>query len=390
MKKKDLEDMICSERSLSKEERQRIDGLMKRGIVENEVTGLTHFTGYSNTTLYDWDQYFEAITQLYMGWGTQYIKNAVLIYLLCQQENGFTKRAIQNGYSGEEDYEMVKPFLSQITLLCLKWDGNTDWLDGEMFERLGRSLDYWLYERDKNENDLSIWRSSIETGMDNQHERGGVWKSDYCEGVDLNTYLYRECLAYAELCDSRGESGWAEQYRRQAELRKQAVLSLWDEKDAYFYDRDERTGEPIRVKSIAGMLPLWAGIVSDEQAWKLVSRHILNPGEFWRNYPLPALSADEPGYSPVPLQGDIGCCWRANTWVPTNYMMMHGLIDYGYFDIARYLAEKTRELAEKSGDREYYVTETGDGMGLNPFWGWSLLAFFMEEECERGINPTEL
>lgn len=375
---------------LTKEEQLRINELMKHGIVVNEGTNLTHFTGYSNTTLYDWDQYFEGVLQLYMGWDTSYMQNAVLIYLKYQQQNGFSKRAIQNGYSGEEDYEMVKPFLSQITLLCLKKDGQLDWLDEECFVRLQKSLDYWLICRDKNKNNLSVWRSSIETGMDNQHERGGIWKSDYCEGVDLNTYLYRECLAFANLCEFKGKHQLAEIYHEFADIRKNGVLSMWDEEDGYFYDRDERTGEPIKVKSIAGMLPMWAGIISKEQAWTLVYRHILNPDEFWRSYPFPALAATEPGYSPVYLEGDIGCNWRANTWVPTNYMIMHGLMDYGYMDIAKYIANKTRELVDKSGDREYYLTDTGEGTGLNPFWGWSLLAYFMQEECDKNNNPMEI
>lgn len=77
-----------------------------------------------------------------------------------------------------------------------------------------------MYERDPNHNHLSKWRSSIETGMDNQHERGGVWRSDYDEGVDLNTYLYQECLAYSTICEYRKDSARAKEYKKMAEMRK--------------------------------------------------------------------------------------------------------------------------------------------------------------------------
>ncbi|MBU9726989.1 MGH1-like glycoside hydrolase domain-containing protein [Diplocloster modestus] len=375
---------------LTEKERIRIEKLMENGLAVNKETGLAYYTGYANTTLYDWDQYFEGIVQLYMGQDTVRMRNAVLVYLAFQQEDGFTKRAIQNGYSGEEDFEMVKPFLSQITLLCLRHDGHLDWLEEENYRKLQRSLDYWLYARDPDKNNLSYWRSSVETGMDDQHERAGVWRSDYCEGVDLNCHLYRECLALAQICTFRGDTKRAEKYQRIAKTRKTAVLSMWDEEDSYFYDRDMRSGEAIRVKSISGLLPLWAGIADHEQAGRLVEQHILNTEEFWRPYPLPALAASEPGYSPVHLDGDIGCNWRADTWVPTNYMVMHGLMAYGYPDIALTIAVKTRELIDKSGDREYYITETGEGTGLNPFWGWSLLGYFMAEECRSGYNPMEI
>lgn len=73
------------------------------------------------------------------------------------------------------------------------------------------------------------------------------------------------------------------------------------------------------------VLPLWAGIATEDQAREIVYNELLNPNEFWSAYPIPAL------------------------------------------DIA--------------GDREYYTSESGSGVGLDPFLGWSLLGhFFMFEE----------
>jgi hypothetical protein len=37
--------------------------------------------------------------------------------------------------------------------------------------------------------------------------------------------------------------------------------------------------------------------------------------------------------------------------------------------------------------REYYNAETGTGQGLNPFWGWSTLAYAMLLELEMGTTP---
>jgi uncharacterized repeat protein (TIGR02543 family) len=42
------------------------------------------------------------------------------------------------------------------------------------------------------------------------------------------------------------------------------------------------------------------------------------------------------------------------------------------------------------GDREYYATESQKGCGLDPFWGWSLLAYFMPWENENRYDPTEI
>ncbi len=76
----------------------------------------------------------------------------------------------------------------------------------------------------------------------------------------------------------------------------------------------------------------------------------------------------------------MGCSWRANVWIPTNYIVAHGLRAYGYHDLAALVTQQTHDLVKKSGNREYYDAETGEGCGLDPFWGWSLLAHFMPYE----------
>ena len=73
-------------------------------------------------------------------------------------------------------------------------------------------------------------------------------------------------------------------------------------------------------------------------------------------------------------------------------MVFHGLLDYGYTDLAKELAQKTFNMAfvKNKTTREYYNAETGAGNGLNPFWGWSTLAYFMPFEYELKYDPTAL
>ena len=64
---------------------------------------------------------------------------------------------------------------------------------------------------------------------------------------------------------------------------------------------------------------------------------------------------------------------------------------YGYKDVARELAEKTFDMVlSESTTREYYNGETGAGQGLNPFWGWSTLAYMMPVEYQLGYDPTDV
>ncbi len=151
-------------------------------------------------------------------------------------------------------------------------------------------------------------------------------------------------------------------------------------------------GRPIPVKYVGTFTPLWAAVATTEQARRLVKEHLLNPAEFWRPFPLPALAADEPGYSEGYLPGEsTGCCtWRANTWVPTNYMAFQGLRAYGFDGVAAELAQRTFTLFERGRFCEYYTSESGIGTGLRPFWGWTGLAIFMPAELALGVDPTSL
>lgn len=385
-----------------------MDEMMQKGILMEPISGLAYFTGYEYKTLYDWDQYFEAIIQIYMGWPSVYIRNGVVIFLQNQRDDGFIARSVPS--SEWHDPEHVKPFLAQIALLVYRAYGELDWITNDTyFPKLQKYLDYWLFHMDENNNGLSEWMSAPHTGMDNQHERAGFWLDRNCEGVDLNSYLVRETSAFAQLAALAGKDQLASRYRQLSEKRKEKIRELlWDENDGFYYDRKKDKDKPIAssywtwapgntrsegqwkipVRYVGAFATLWAGVASEEQARIMIMKYLTNPREFWSPYPLSVLSKSEPWYSEIHLPADNGCSWRANTWMPTNYMVYHGLKWYGYDDIASALAQRTVELIEHAGDWEYYNSETGEGVGLHPFWGWSLLGhfFMLEEELDWDIN----
>lgn len=383
------------------------EDLMKQGIVTEPVSGRSYFTGYAYQTLYDWDQYFEVITQVYMGWPAATIKNGVLLFLDQQRDTGLISRSVpSNAY---HDPEHCKPFLSQIALMVYQVYGELDWiLSQPYFSRLQRYLDYWLMEMDENHNGLSEWMSAPHTGMDNQHERAGYWLDRFCEGVDLNSYLVRELQAFARLAGLAGKPDLAADYtRKSTDLASRMRLMMWDEQDGFFYDHNARAGESlmsrhagwasstnqspgthIRVKCASSFAALWAGIATPEQARRMVYEHLFNPREFWSPFPVAAMAKSERWYSRDWLPGDLGCNWRAKTWIPINYMIYHGLQRYGYRELAGLVAHYTHALVQKSGNCEYYDAETGEGCGLNPFWGWSMLAHFIPYEEQTGRDLT--
>jgi hypothetical protein len=73
-------------------------------------------------------------------------------------------------------------------------------------------------------------------------------------------------------------------------------------------------------------------------------------------------------------------------------MIFHGLVRYGFDKAAQELAQRTQQLAleQNAVTREYYNSETGQGYGMNPFWGWSSLAYLMPLEYDLHYDPTDL
>ncbi len=344
-------------------------------------------TGYAYGEFYDWDLYFENVYLSYYGVSTYDFTN-FKVFLDRQQPDGFVSRTI--GIKFPRPRQMFKPFLAQLAVLGSKQNGdNYEWLRARYYERLKKYLDRW-FAYDTDGNGLPVWNSSDASGMDNQISRSGQPDSYQDEGVDLACYLYRELQAMQIIAEKLGRQEDAKAFEKHARLLAAAINRVfWDERDGFYYDRNQKTGQPIRVKSVAGFLPLWAGVASREQARRLVREHLTNPREFWLKYPVASYAMSEPDF----FEGTRGGCnWRGPAWIPTNYMILHGLMNYGFKTEARELALKTFEMAldENSVTREYYDSDTGKGNGMNPFWGWSSLAYVMPLDVVEHYDPMDL
>jgi hypothetical protein len=343
-------------------------------------------TGYAYGEYYDWDLYFENVYLSYYGVSAYNFTN-FKVFLDRQQPDGFVSRTLVK----PRTKQMFKPFLAQIAVLGSKQNDNDyEWLRAKYYLRLQMYLNRW-FKYDNDGNGLPVWNSSDASGMDNQLSRGGPFDSYTDEGVDLACYLYRELLAMQIIATHLGKKADAKEYEKHARVLAKTINTVfWDTKDGFYYDRNEKTGQQIRVKSIVGFLPLWAGIASPEQAQRLVQDHLLNTNEFWLSYPIATYAKTQPDFYEGVKSTE--CNWRGNAWIPTNYMIFHGLLQYGYNDVARQLALRTFEMVldRNSVTREFYNSDTGLGNGMNPFWGWSTLAYVMPLDFAQHYNPMDL
>jgi hypothetical protein len=348
-------------------------------------------TGYAYGEYYDWDLYFENVYLSYYGVGRYNFTN-FKVFLDRQQPDGFISRTL--GIANPRPSQMFKPFLAQIAVLGSKQNGDDyEWLRPVYYGKLQKFLDRW-FAYDTDGNGLPVWNSSDASGMDNQYSRSGQLESYTDEGVDLACELFRELQAMQVIASKLGRTADAERYKKHAaRLARTINRVLWDEKDGFYYDRNQKTGKQIRVKSIAGFFPLWAGVASAAQAHRLVREHLLNPQEFWLSFPIATYAKTEPDFREGANEVTTGACnWRGGTWIPTNFMIFHGLIRYGFDDVAKELALKTFDMAlnRNSTTCEYYDSDTGRGNGMDPFWGWSALSYVMPLDLLDHYNPMDL
>ena len=386
---------VIAKKMVGKDDWAKLPGRLDKLNVDIHDNGLHDFpgidgkmlTGYQYGEYYDWDLYFESIYLSYYS-EKQYNFANFKVFLDRQEPDGFIARTI--GMTYPRPTQMFKPFLAQIAVLGSEQGGGYEWLRDKYYARLEKYIDRW-FQFDHDGNGLPVWNSSDASGMDNQISRSGEPESYFDEGVDLSCELYRELKAMSLIADRLGKPEDAQKFKERADrLAKQINAVFWDEKDGFYYDRNEKTGKAINVKSVAGFFPLWAGVASPSQAKRLVSEHLMNPKEFWLQYPVATYAKTEPDFYEGSRTGE--CNWQGTAWIPTNYMIFHGLMDYGFKAEAESLAKKTFAMVVDRNEvtREYYDSDTGKGNGMNPFWGWSSLAYVMPLDFTAAYNPMKL
>ena len=196
-----------------------------------------------------------------------------------------------------------------------------------------------------------------------------------------------------------GENELEEFYEKEKLALYNAVQKLcWDEKDGFFYSVDLNLtpidpSSPLhrgcprhwdsliqRIGVWSGFLGMWAGIATQEQAERIVKENYSDERTFYAPYGVRTLSKLEKMYV-IKASGNPSC-WLGPIWGIANYMTFSALLNYGFENEAKELAEKTVMLfgndIKATGElHEYYHPETGEPI-MNPgFQNWNLLSLNM-------------
>lgn len=305
------------------------------------VPSYSEATGFDYNELYYWDSYFiiqglldNANRDLVMGIledlealfkRFKVIPNASRTYLTGRSQPPFLTSFIMDIY---RTYQPGKSWLAQAMLVAKQeyatvWRGDKKPNEREAYRGLSRYYDInYLHDLAEAESGWDM------TPRFNRHALNYL-------PVDLNALLYKYETDFAEADRLLGNEAEAKQWEAAAAARRQTMNELmWDKLRGLYYDYNFHKLKRGPVSSLAAYFPMWAGMVSPEQAKKLVRslRRFENKGGLATTDVAP-LNRYVIGSTPTQ--------WAyPNGWAPLQFVVVMALERYGYHADARRIALK--------------------------------------------------
>lgn len=376
--------------------------------------------------LWDWDSWLSnvALRQILLDKGTPkdstealpYEQGCVLNALSYCGMDGWIPIWIERNAPSREEMlkkrnpwksNMHKPTIAQHAALIVKnMNGDAEWLREDFYYLQAFESKYMNWHRHK-ATGLLYWETDEAIGPDNDpstfyrpHESSG--------SIFLNALMYKELLAMEYLSRCLKMDQIADGYKADAEKLKACIKEhCWDQRDGFYYSVDLNllpvekpdikglnpgdlylhVGQPRNYDCLiqrfdvwSGFMAMWAGIATPEQAKLIVEKHYRDTTSFNAPAGVRTLSPLEKMYN-LKASGNPSS-WQGPIWICVNYLVFRGLLNYGYTDDARQLAEKTVLLLGRDFERfgalhEYYIPETGEPVLNKGFQNWNFLVINM-------------
>jgi alpha,alpha-trehalase len=240
------------------------------------------------------------------------------------------------------------PFLTSMAFEVYEASKDKDWLLKIIKAAEEELKKYWMNEKLTEKHivykGLSRYCDHYITHLGAEHESGWDMTSrfhdrclDYLP-VDLNACLYKYETDIAQAYELVNNKIQSKKYQKRAEARKEQMnILMWNERLKFFCDYNFHTQQHSQFFSVAGFYPLWANMASPEQA-ALIREHILPMFEFEggiTNTQAHGLSADKKQHD------------YPNGWPQQQWIVIKGLLNYGFREDAERIAKKWLDMNVK-------------------------------------------
>jgi len=106
------------------------------------------------------------------------------------------------------------------------------------------------------------------------------------ERVDFASFVYANAMGVAELADSVGDTGLAEDMRARAQRIQKATLDhLWDDQTHFFYPQRAADDERVPIRELHGFFPFTTLLAPNQPRYTSALAAFVDPGDFWSRYP---------------------------------------------------------------------------------------------------------
>lgn len=343
-------------------------------------------TAFNNATFL-WDSAFITLFGRYgrRAWPFQ---NTLNNFYAKQHPDGFICREIRES-DGEDRFQRFDPAGTGPNVLAWsEWEYYQHTGDLERLKRVFPPLvaySQWM-RRYRTWPNGSYWATGWSSGMDNQPRFPGMFRNDephrvtgshewldHASGtwMDSNFQALLAAKTLVRMAEQIGRKAEVVDFQQEARfLQRWVNRHLWDSSSGFYHDLDRRGSRQTNIKSIGAYWALLAGAVPKAHLTQFIS-HLQNTNAFKRAHHCPSISADTPGFDPD------GGYWRGGVWPPTNYMLLCGLRNTRWqelaFEIACNHLYNVVDAFQKTGTlwENYAPDEIGKGNSTTDFVGWS-------------------
>jgi hypothetical protein len=188
----------------------------------------------------------------------------------------------------------------------------------------------------------------------------------------LSAILARACVDLAALAGELGEEQIAEESRSGSERVAEALRARADS-DGLIRAVDMVDASPLPTTGAGSALAVLAPGLPPEQVRAIA--HEVVDGSLASPYGVRSLPQDDQNHSPRNY-------WRGPVWANVTWLCAHGLADYGEREAAETLRARMLDAVEGGGMREYFVPDSGRGLGARNFsWTAALALRTMNAEA---------
>lgn len=339
---------------------------------------------YFAGTQFYWDTYFTILGLVISG--HQPLAKS-MVDNLCFLRNKFGFVPARNSYTSIGRTQ--PPFLTQMAYEVYDHGGaDRQWLDKIMTAAIKEYRMVWLSGRRfdntsglsrYNPKYLSGYLTVYESGWDRSVRFAGLGAN--LLPIDLNCQLYQyeaDFLRWATMRrDKQAQHHWQ---TAMSERKKRINNYFWDEEAGFFLDNNLKTKNRCQLRTLAGFYPLWCGTASQKQA-DMCRKNL-------------ALFEHSGGLASTQELAYTNKQWDyPNGWAPLQWIVIAGLIRYGFHDDAARLTSKwldcNLKVFKTTGQmwEKYDVVNCAVGLPgrypTQPGFAWTNSVFLRLLHCRR-------